>query len=531
MKIKLLITVFTIILSTSIALSQDYYLGVGNGSEPQGTSCSSCHQIGNIAEPIFNSWKLTKHAQAYDSLKNILSYSCLKCHTTGWNDTVTNYGADEYVKADTSAPHGYVITDSVNFYKKANVQCEDCHGPLGTQSDSLSLSHWSFLLGSSFNLSSENNPNYSAQLCGSCHSGHSPYLEEWSLSAHAQSTAPSLSFVVTNKACVKCHVAQNFVLYMKNPAAYKDTILVTGSDIQPITCVACHDPHSVKNPGQLRLGISSSKVICDVCHYEKMDSVNVNVPPHQQSGLALSGDKNFGFRYPGHTYINGAHTYAAVERCINCHVYMGPNSDGTTNEGHTFKPRVEACEVCHSNYTSVVNVADSAKMFDYDGIQTKTDNLMNILQAKLNAATSADSATMLFKEANYNLLAVQADGSHGVHNPNLIDSLLSNAITSFTNVTGIQQEKTAPQTYELSQNYPNPFNPVTTIKFSIAKAGNVKIIIYDAVGREVKTLVNSYYAQGSYNIQWNADSFASGVYLYRLEAGNFNMVKKMILLK
>jgi len=317
---------------------------------------------------------------------------------------------------------------------------------------------------------------------------------------------------------------------MKDPSAYRDTILVTGSEIQPITCVACHDPHSAKNPGQLRLAISSSKVICDECHYAEMDSVNVNVAPHEQSGLALSGDKNFGYRYPGHTYINSAHTYAATERCINCHVYMGKNSNGTTSEGHTFNPRVEACEVCHSDYTSVVNVADSSKMFDYDGVQTETDSLMSVLQAKLNAASTADSATMLFKEAYYNLEAVQADGSHGVHNTRLIQALLKDAIASFT-PTGIQQEKTVPQTFELSQNYPNPFNPTTTISFSVPKGSNVKIIIYDAVGREVKTLVNSYYAMGHYNVEWSANSFASGVYFYRLVAGNFNMVKKMILLK
>ncbi len=525
MKMKLLITIFTIILSSSFALSQDYYLGVGNGSEPQGKSCSSCHQLNNIAEPIFNSWKLTKHAQAYDSLKSRLSYTCLKCHTTGWNDTVTNYGADEYVKADTTALHGYVITDSVNFYKKANVQCEDCHGPLGTQSDSLSLNHWPFILGST------NNPSYSAQLCGKCHSGHFPYLEQWSLSVHAQSVSGACAITPKIKTCTRCHVAQNFVAYMNNPSAYKDTILVTGSDVQPLTCVACHNPHSAANPGQLRMGISSSRVICDVCHYAEMDSVNVNEAPHSQQGLALSGDKNFGYRYPGHTYINGAHTYAATERCINCHVNMTPNPDGGVNTGHTFNPRIQACKGCHSNYYSVVDTSNPAKMFDFDGVQTKTDNLISILQAKLNAASSADSATTLFKEANYNLLAVQADGSHGIHNPNLIDSLLSNAIASFTSVTGIQQEKTVPMTFKLNQNYPNPFNPVTTIKFSIPKAGNVKIIIYDAVGREVQTLVNSYYTQGNYNVEWNATSFASGVYFYRLVTGNFNSVKKMILLK
>ncbi len=525
MKIKLLITFLTIILASSMAFSQDYYLGVGNGTQPQGTSCSSCHQLGNIGEPIYNSWKLTKHAQAYDSLKNILSYSCLQCHTTGWDTSIANYGADEYVKADTSAPHGYVITDSVNFYKKANVQCEDCHGPLGDKTGFLNVNHWPSVT------NSPNKPSYSAQLCGKCHSGsHNPFYEEWSKSPHAMTTTGPAAFAANNKACARCHVAQNFVDYMNNPSAYKDTILVTGSEMQPITCVACHNPHNAEYPAQLREGISYTKVICDECHYAEMDSVNINSAPHEQSGLALSGDKNFGYRYPGQTYINSAHTYAATERCINCHVNMSPNPDGSPNYGHTFQPRVQACEVCHSDYASSVDISDSAKMFDYRGIQTTTDSLMNILQGLLSKATSADSATKLFKEANYNLLAVQSDGSHGVHNARLIDKLLRDAINSYT-TTGVKQYNNIPETYSLSQNYPNPFNPVTTIKFTVPQGSNVKIVIYDAIGRQVTTLTNQYYSKGEYKIEWNADSYASGIYFYRIEAKNFNMVKKMVLLK
>jgi hypothetical protein len=209
---------------------------------------------------------------------------------------------------------------------------------------------------------------------------------------------------------------------------------------------------------------------------------------------------------------------------------MTPNPDGGVNTGHSFEPRVQACAGCHSDYYTSVDTSNPAKRFDYRGVQTTTDSLMNVLQTKLSKASSADSSTALFKEAQYNLLAIEGEGSHGIHNTRLVQKLLRDAIASFT-PTGIQKENVVPQKFELSQNYPNPFNPVTTIKFSIAKAGNVKIIIYDAIGNEVTTLVNSYHTQGSYNVQWNADSFASGIYFYKLESGNFSLVKKMVLLK
>ncbi|MCL5029631.1 MAG: T9SS type A sorting domain-containing protein [Bacteroidetes bacterium] len=527
MRHKIFTTLFILVISSSIALSQNYYLGVGNGTEQQGYSCSSCHTQGNIGLPIYDTWKLTKHAQAYDSLKSILSYDCLKCHTTGWDPATNNYGADEYVQKDTTKKPNYRIIDSVGFAAKKNIQCEDCHGALGNQDGTLSLDHWGFINGTGTNAL-----NYSAQLCGNCHSGHSPYYEQWSASKHAQSAAPALSYVIKNKSCVRCHVAQNFIALMKSPSTYKDTILVTGSDIQPLTCVACHDPHDAKYPSQLRSDITYSQVICDKCHYAEIDSVNINSTPHEQSGLALSGDKNFGYRYTGQTYINSAHTYAATERCINCHVNNTPNPDGSVNTGHTFEPRVQACEGCHSDFATSVNLSDSTKMFDYRGVQSTTDSLISILQAKIKKSTKADSATLAFKEANYNLLAVQADGSHGVHNTRLSQKLLRDAIANYNpSITGVYTEKGIPTTYELSQNYPNPFNPTTTINFSLPEGANVKVVIYDAIGRVVTTLVDTYYSAGNYKVDWNASAYASGIYFYRIEAKNFNMVKKMVLMK
>ena len=88
-----------------------------------------------------------------------------------------------------------------------------------------------------------------------------------------------------------------------------------------------------------------------------------------------------------------------------------------------------------------------------------------------------------------------------------------------------------PQVYSLSQNYPNPFNPVTNIKFSIPVAGNVKLVLFDILGREVKTLLNDVKPAGNYVVDFNASELSSGAYFYRLESGNFVETKKMLLVK
>jgi len=93
-----------------------------------------------------------------------------------------------------------------------------------------------------------------------------------------------------------------------------------------------------------------------------------------------------------------------------------------------------------------------------------------------------------------------------------------------------------PSAYSLKQNYPNPFNPVTSISYDIPEAATVTLRVYDLLGRDVRTLVNQQQAPGSYIAIWNGTDnsgaeIATGVYIYRLEAGQFISAKKMILLK
>jgi len=86
-------------------------------------------------------------------------------------------------------------------------------------------------------------------------------------------------------------------------------------------------------------------------------------------------------------------------------------------------------------------------------------------------------------------------------------------------------------TFALNQNYPNPFNPTTTIKFQIPKQAFVTIKVYDILGKLVETLVNENKDAGYYDINFDASNLASGLYIYKIEAGTFNDTKKMILIK
>lgn len=89
----------------------------------------------------------------------------------------------------------------------------------------------------------------------------------------------------------------------------------------------------------------------------------------------------------------------------------------------------------------------------------------------------------------------------------------------------------APESYDLSQNYPNPFNPTTKIKYSVPADGFVNISIYNVLGEKVTDIVNNIQKAGSYEVTFDASSIASGMYLYRMESGDFVSVKKMMILK
>ena len=91
--------------------------------------------------------------------------------------------------------------------------------------------------------------------------------------------------------------------------------------------------------------------------------------------------------------------------------------------------------------------------------------------------------------------------------------------------------QTGKLTFELSQNYPNPFNPSTKISYTLGFKSVTRLSVYDILGREVAVLVNEIQNEGSHEVTFTGNNLSSGIYFYKLEAGQYSQIKKMILIK
>jgi hypothetical protein len=113
--------------------------------------------------------------------------------------------------------------------------------------------------------------------------------------------------------------------------------------------------------------------------------------------------------------------------------------------------------------------------------------------------------------ATYKCFAIRTEGQHAI---------------GIQNLSG-----TVPQDYFLNQNYPNPFNPTTEFTFGIPRSGNVRITVIDMLGRLVETVADEFKSAGTYSAKFDASAISSGLYLYRLESGDFTETRKMLLIK
>jgi len=138
--------------------------------------------------------------------------------------------------------------------------------------------------------------------------------------------------------------------------------------------------------------------------------------------------------------------------------------------------------------------------------------------------------TKLINKAINNLRTIKTYTPAEKNRKQLEDLLLSAGISDL-NDRNRNTENIIPTNYDLSQNYPNPFNPVTNIKYQLPKDGFVTLKVYDITGREIAKLVNETKQAGSYIVSFDGSKLSSGIYFYRIQAGDFMQVKKMVLVK
>jgi Secretion system C-terminal sorting domain len=148
-----------------------------------------------------------------------------------------------------------------------------------------------------------------------------------------------------------------------------------------------------------------------------------------------------------------------------------------------------------------------------------------------NSSTGAFSFPVTNKIFNYTIYSI-GGLTLSLSGPPVVHPGQSGVIVNFTTTAVSQSSDPLPRQWSLKQNYPNPFNPTTNISFSLPQQSKVRLTVINILGQVVATLVNGEQrSAGNYTVTWNAESFASGVYFCRLQAGSFVQTRKLILLK
>jgi hypothetical protein len=541
----------------TVVVNAAKFVGVDN--------CKMCHN-GGVTQH-YEPWMATGHSNfldmALDGEKgSYYSGSCISCHTVGYDIDADNDGFDdfEFVFPDTKVPGmaDSLYTKYPDAMKRANIQCENCHGPGGSHNGATSNSKM---------LSS-----IAADACAACHDDdhYHVYPSQWAVSKHANPDAE-----YTRTSCAPCHNGMGFIMYVDGGK--------TGLTEEPdanydISCAVCHDPHDATNEYQLRtveVTLPNGDVIteggngklCMNCHnsrrilpdriLERMDVGDTPEPHHgpQAEMLTTMNVETYGLDLP-----TSPHLQATDDACIDCHMYEHGShgehgDDGTLNTSgmHSFAmvnqqgvDNVNSCSPCHAafgdNFADKVYYLNGNADHDGDGnvegLQHEVEGLLatlhDALPKNLDGDIEIQDSTISFNEAAaiYNYFLVEEDRSLGIHNPAFTVALLQASIDVATGVNSVDTRGFSPIEYSLSQNYPNPFNPTTQIDYTIKKAGKVEVKVYDVLGREVATLVNKEMTPGKYTADFDASNLASGIYVYRIQAGSdFAAVKKMVLLK
>ncbi|MHB1688202.1 MAG: T9SS type A sorting domain-containing protein [Ignavibacteriaceae bacterium] len=194
---------------------------------------------------------------------------------------------------------------------------------------------------------------------------------------------------------------------------------------------------------------------------------------------------------------------------------------------------IEANELLASAYAGVGRVADAERTAEELKAAYPNSEIEQRALITLASLSAFDPGYRAKSEAALNELIQKYNSSIDAGIIASLGGSVNSNLPKVSNQLAEKTQKTSDQDslkFELG-NYPNPFNPTTIISYQLPKDGVVTIKVFDALGREVKTLVNEYKTHGKYSVSFDASKLASGVYFYQLRAGDFVSIKKMVLLK
>jgi hypothetical protein len=357
---------------------------------PDSSNCSPCHND-VMAEDQFKDWRLSGHAEIFtqniEAPDHHWSTACANCHTVGYDEKADNSGFDDMAKQEAwTVPEGgpgtyaTMLANAPQTARRANVQCENCHGPTG------SIAHIA---------EPEKRISIASEVCGACHGEPLRHgrFQQWQESGHsnydlALSVATVEARAATAGHCGRCHSGQGFLAWTKQGDLTKNiqgasgnatvaeltAMGLTNASVHPQTCATCHEPHgqgttsgepnsaTVRidgDTGLLPAGFTAKGVgkgaLCITCHNTRngrRDSYAGNPPSYSPPHAPAQGDvlmgRNAYFIVPGQ---RGAHSYIE-DTCTNCHMQKAPPpaelSYKQSGTNHSFSATTEICASCHN---------------------------------------------------------------------------------------------------------------------------------------------------------------------------------------
>lgn len=406
---------------------------------------TSCHKS------IYTTYMQTRHGSAWTrKVSTFDTYAaagrkyCVNCHTVNGNF----YDADhdyKYTAGTDKAKFGIAPTDyqseisatnlpsvlfntSTGKYKEyGGIQCENCHGPASLHSDSSgnrkdTAAALKILKGKTSTLS-YGGPAGKAVICASCHS----QFKEWKKSLHAiaglmkDNNPAEHGFenaigTSGNSSCASCHTGEGFITAVTASYEPKDytSNKKDATSYGNINCVTCHDPHKkTGNEAQLRV---SKEELCMKCHNQRYSTgAYLGTASGTGSGtrlmhqpireMFLGGTAQTGeaaYNSSGSTFTNGP-SMGPGTSCVSCHMYSKTDrAAGIEWLGHTFNPRVEACQECHSGMDAkaMIKMKQTKWKKRFEELNTKMTSLKDKFEAQIQS-DKGDAAYSLYPSATY----------------------------------------------------------------------------------------------------------------------------------
>jgi hypothetical protein len=208
---------------------------------------------------------------------------------------------------------------------------------------------------------------------------------------------------------------------------------------------------------------------------------------------------------------------------------------GTGGRGFPYAQKPSAV----TGYYQFFPASGSSDQFIVNVLMTKGGNMQTAVAAGAQYFAASSSYKQFTVPLSYGTsdtpdtcyIQVTIVGSTSTGAPKLGSYFIVDDIAFSTAQTGVTQDGALPKAFALKQNYPNPFNPTTVVSYQLSAIGDVKLTIVNTLGQVVETLVSGPQVAGNHTVRWDASGRPSGVYYYRLQAGEFKGIKKMILLR